>query len=734
MSATRRTVSSWRWPFLTRLRALGRYLNEMSFGPRVWLTTSALTDASATSGRPIVDSSPSATSRTRSIVIVLPGSTSSSSTSSSVPTSTRYCFPPVSMTAYMDPQGSCLAAARGDRDIGREKARGGADAQNAECTAPSTKRSIATGSAAPASTSVVGEDRARSRTIRACAPRGRASQRHRARRRPPPGARCRGPGGTGSAPGPRPAVPPRRSPRRRTQRPQVVRRRSPSPSPLARQRGRRRGARPRPSRRAAASASAELDPVVGGGDLAGQGRRAEPDVVEVDEPPAVRAVGPSSASRTRHARDELGQDDVGELALERHPGRHRRPERDARPRPTGRPMDAAARSPRARRPRHRASSRPTSVRRRPSRAARGASAGGRRTVGAGASGAATVAVAAVPASPRHRTASWSGSPRLVVCGTMDEPAPPVAEGPASPLARWAASLPPPPFVNPARRPGESRFVPLSPRARGPDRRRRSSPASCCGWLATASGRSSSGCCSSTCSIRPSAGWSGAACGGRSRSWSSTSSGSSLLVEFLALTLTPLVNEILRFIEDFPKLAESLDDQLQRLGEFYARLEIPVAIRDWIDSAHRRDRRRAARRGRRRRPVVPAAADHRCRAACSGRSSPTSSCRSGSPTSSRTRRRSSRRSTGRCPATWRFDTWAVIKTVERDFGQWVRGQIILGFTVGIATFVGLIVLSQLVTRSSGATPSCCRSSPGCSSSCRSSGRSSRRCRRCCSRRP
>ena len=50
MSAMRRTVSSWRWPFLTRLRAFGRYLNEMSFSPRAWRTTSALTAASATSG------------------------------------------------------------------------------------------------------------------------------------------------------------------------------------------------------------------------------------------------------------------------------------------------------------------------------------------------------------------------------------------------------------------------------------------------------------------------------------------------------------------------------------------------------------------------------------------------------------------------------------------------------------------------------------------------------------
>src|SRR6185369_10066671 len=128
ISAMRRTVSSWRWPFLTRLRALGRYLNEISLGPRVWVTTSALTEASVTSGRPIVDSSPSATNRTRSMVTVLPGSTSRSSTSSSVPTSTRYCLPPVSMTAYMDPQG-CVSGDRARRSRHRtvERARGDAE-------------------------------------------------------------------------------------------------------------------------------------------------------------------------------------------------------------------------------------------------------------------------------------------------------------------------------------------------------------------------------------------------------------------------------------------------------------------------------------------------------------------------------------------------------------------------------------------------------------------------------
>src|SRR3990170_6751150 len=112
MSLIRRTVSSCRWPFLTRRRALGRDLKLMSFSPRVCRTTSAATEAFSTSGRPISAVSPSATRSTRSSVMASPGATSRGSTSSSVPTSTRYCFPPVSMTAYMDPLRTWLVVAR----------------------------------------------------------------------------------------------------------------------------------------------------------------------------------------------------------------------------------------------------------------------------------------------------------------------------------------------------------------------------------------------------------------------------------------------------------------------------------------------------------------------------------------------------------------------------------------------------------------------------------------------
>ena len=166
-------------------------------------------------------------------------------------------------------------------------------------------------------------------------------------------------------------------------------------------------------------------------------------------------------------------------------------------------------------------------------------------------------------------------PRLVVCGTMDEPAPSLADGPATPLARWAATLPPPPFVDPTAGPRDRRFVPLSPRVAV-----LVVAAIVAGlvlWMARDSIRPFILGLLFVYLLDPPVRWlvrRGLA--GRSRSSSCTSSGIVVIIEFLALTLTPLVNEFVRFIEDFPKLAEDLDAQLQKLGEFYQRLQIPLA--------------------------------------------------------------------------------------------------------------------------------------------------------------
>ena len=167
----------------------------------------------------------------------------------------------------------------------------------------------------------------------------------------------------------------------------------------------------------------------------------------------------------------------------------------------------------------------------------------------------------------------------------------------------------------------------------------------------------------------------------------------IVVEFLALTLTPLANEILRFIDDFPKLAESLNARLQDLTELYSRLEIPVAIREWIDGVIA---------GIGQGPEVGAGVDLSfLLPLVTGAGSLIGAIfgyiilpvwifyllkdRVGLAASF----------DRALPAAWRFDTMVVLRSVERVLSQWVRAQFVLGFTVGLFTFVGLLVLSRFV---------------------------------------
>ena len=278
---------------------------------------------------------------------------------------------------------------------------------------------------------------------------------------------------------------------------------------------------------------------------------------------------------------------------------------------------------------------------------------------------------------------------------MDEPARSVAEAPENPLARWAATLPPPPFVNTNAGPGESRFVPLSPRVAV--LLVAAIVAVLVLWMARDSIRPFILGLLFVYLLDPPVRW--LARRGLKRIWAILLVyvvGIVLFIEFLSLTLTPLVNEVIRFVADFPKLAENLDSQLQKLGEFYQRLEIPLAIRQWIDGILAGIGKGGTGGG------SGGGADLSfLLPLITGASSLLGAVFAyfilpvwvayilkDKTTLLATFDRS-------VPASWRFDTWAVIKTVERDFGQWVRGQILLGFAVGIATFVGLIVLSNLV---------------------------------------
>jgi len=272
---------------------------------------------------------------------------------------------------------------------------------------------------------------------------------------------------------------------------------------------------------------------------------------------------------------------------------------------------------------------------------------------------------------------------------MDQPAPSVTEG-GDPLTRWAASIPPAPWVNALAGPTESRFVPMSPRVV---------------VLAVAAAVAGLVLWMARDSIRP------FILGllfvylldplvrmlvrrGIRRVFAIVIVyvvGIAAILIALDLMLTPLVNEMLRFIEDFPHLAAQLEEQLQRLGDIYQRLEIPLEFRQWIDSIIASIGQGGGSGGAVDwsflLPLITGAGsllgaifayfilpvwvayilkDKATLVAQFDRA---------------------------LPEAWRFDTWAVIKTVERDFGQWVRGQLILGIVVGAATFVGLMILSQ-----------------------------------------
>ena len=273
---------------------------------------------------------------------------------------------------------------------------------------------------------------------------------------------------------------------------------------------------------------------------------------------------------------------------------------------------------------------------------------------------------------------------------MDVPA--TSDGPEVRLATWSASLPPPPFLDAAAGPGARRFAPLSPRVAI-----LIAAAFIIGlilWMARDSVRPFIIGLLFVYLLDPPVRW--LARRGLRRSFAILIvyvAGIVVLVEFLTLTLTPLVNEVLRFIEEFPKLAADLDTQFQRLGEIYARLQLPIAIREWVDNAIAGIGQGGGGTGGLDvgllLPLITGAGslvgavfgylilpvwvayllkDKVVLVSTFDRA---------------------------LPPTWRFDVWAIIKTVERIFGQWVRGQLILGFAVGIFTFIRLTILSQLV---------------------------------------
>jgi predicted PurR-regulated permease PerM len=167
----------------------------------------------------------------------------------------------------------------------------------------------------------------------------------------------------------------------------------------------------------------------------------------------------------------------------------------------------------------------------------------------------------------------------------------------------------------------------------------------------------------------------------------------VIVEAINLTLTPLVDEVGRFVQDLPGLAIQLQAQIERLSEIYARLQLPAAVRDWLDSMIA-----GIGQGDAGKPVIDISIFF---PVLSG---------AGSLIGAvfgylilpvwafyllKDRVALTESFDRSLPPAWRFDVWAVLRIARRVFGQWVRAQLLLGITVGVFTFVGLLVLSRVV---------------------------------------
>lgn len=164
----------------------------------------------------------------------------------------------------------------------------------------------------------------------------------------------------------------------------------------------------------------------------------------------------------------------------------------------------------------------------------------------------------------------------------------------------------------------------------------------------------------------------------------------VVVEVLNLTLQPLIRQLADFIRNIPELVRSFDRLLAQVADFYEGLQLPQEIRDLIAQAIADFGQGAGSFD----PsillpvfggiaafigtvfaffIVPFWAFYILK----DRPSLTKSFDSA------------------LPAEWHTDTWAVIDIVDHVFGRWVRAQLVLGLTVGVATFIGLMVLSVVV---------------------------------------
>jgi predicted PurR-regulated permease PerM len=159
---------------------------------------------------------------------------------------------------------------------------------------------------------------------------------------------------------------------------------------------------------------------------------------------------------------------------------------------------------------------------------------------------------------------------------------------------------------------------------------------------------------------------------------------------IALTVPPLVRQVATFADQLPTIVRQIQYQLDHLNQLYDRIGLPAEIRS---SANQ---------------IVKATVDA-VRNLDLGVIRPIIASAAGFVSSIfgylilpawlfyllKDRPRLQVAFDRSLPPAWRADVWAIAGIVHEVFGKWIRGQIILGSTVGIASFVGLTFLGFAV---------------------------------------
>ncbi len=164
----------------------------------------------------------------------------------------------------------------------------------------------------------------------------------------------------------------------------------------------------------------------------------------------------------------------------------------------------------------------------------------------------------------------------------------------------------------------------------------------------------------------------------------------LVIEGLNVMLQPLVDQIRQFATDLPDIVTRLQAQFVQFSAVYRGLEIPPAIRqaidDWLAKLAAGDF------GIDPTVVLPVlqATTAILFAVLAFVIVPVWSF-----FVLKDRPRLTRAFESAIPREWLPDVEAIVAIVSRVFGSWVRGQILLGLTVGIATFLGLLFLGEAV---------------------------------------